>query len=292
MGASRSVQLEPVRDVLHALGSNSIDEMLGVRRCTQWNVHLQGQHGNALGLAPQSCSVEGRDRGCGGGEPLKLDDADLSDLFREMTAEEQAKQDAKRNRKLEDYEDCEVQLVLCDDIATLPMEAGIVVTELVRALASNRTIESLFVQMGSCSRALLSELTTSLKSNSNLRSLEMEVCDYVAFRGEDEEEVCKAIAQSGCLRKLSVVHGIGHEEHELDLGTKILDALRCNRCAAAIATQLGQVCRLGIFPGSSAKFKCPSFRLCLLSYWLAPGALPAHVQRRVLREPGVGAKHR
>merc|ERR1712113_466827 len=93
-----------------------------------------------------------------------------------------------------------------------------------------------------------------------------------------EDEICEAIAHSGCLQTLSVAHGIHEDEDNLDLGKNIQDALLRNRCAAGIATQLGQVCRLDEFPGSREKFKDPSFRLCLLSFWLAPQALPQHLK--------------
>ena len=97
-----------------------------------------------------------------------------------------------------------------------------------------------------------------------------------------EEKVSEAIAQSGSLYKMRVNHG---NARDLDLGAKTQDALLCNQWAADIATQLGQVCRLDEFPGSLAKFKCASFRLCLLSYWLSPQALPQHVEARTIRKP-------
>eukprot|EP00929_Paragymnodinium_shiwhaense_P089874 TRINITY_DN50083_c0_g1_i1.p1 TRINITY_DN50083_c0_g1~~TRINITY_DN50083_c0_g1_i1.p1 ORF type:complete len:287 (+),score=48.13 TRINITY_DN50083_c0_g1_i1:39-899(+) len=285
MGASQSDRLGSVRNVFEALGSNTINEMLGVRRCTHWKVYIHGEHSNALGLAPQSCSVSRRKRGRRAErEPVDVDDDDLA-------SEKQAASAVKLMRTLDDHADAAVEMVLRHEAAEdvedekkkAASDAESVATELVRALASNRTVERLYLGTRSCSRGLLLELAHSLKSNSTLRSLELQVCDFPAVEDNDEEAVCKAIAESGCLCQLKVVLDIWRGKVEQDLGTKIRDALRCNREAADLATQLGQVCRLDVAPGVSAKWKCAAFRLSLVSYWRAPSALPAHVKARALR---------
>ena len=102
-----------------------------------------GKH-RALDVVPHSCKVSGRDRNREERKPLDLTD---SDIWRDVTAEEQAQSDAKCNRKLKDYEDCKVKLVLHEEVEP---DGETVVTKLVRALASNRTVESLYIGTQTC----------------------------------------------------------------------------------------------------------------------------------------------
>lgn len=280
MGASASVELGPVRSVLDAVSNNAVDEMLGVPRCTQWKVYLWKRAHGALARVPASCEVSGRDRGAMPATPLDWNDPNM---WREMTAEEQAEADAKRERKLQDYEDCTVELQLHEEVEGT--DGVVVATAFLQALASNRTIHRVYLGMQTSRKDVLLELTRSLSTNSTLRHLELEVCRYATCDGELEAAAYEAIAQSGCLQTLSLTHGSYDDECRLDLGQRIQDALLRNRWAAEIASQLGQVCRLDEFPGSRAKFKCAAFRLCLLSYWLAPSALPEHMMARAVRKP-------
>lgn len=138
-------------------------------------------------------------------------------------------------------------------------------------------------------------LAQSTSTNSTLRSLELEACGHVVEWSEVEEEVCEAIAQSGYLCKLRIAHGRRYgdttrlglikDSVTLDLGARTRDALLRNRCAADIAARLGKVCRLDEFPGSEARFKCVSFRLCLLFLWFPPQALPRHLKALVIGTP-------
>ena len=183
MNTSTSVELGPVRSVLDALSSNAVNGLLEVRRCTQWKVRLWiGKH-RALDVVPHSCKVSGRDRNREERKPLDLTDPDI---WRDVTAEEQAQSDAKYNRKLKDYEDCKVRLVLHEEVEP---DGETVVTKLVRALASNRTVESLYIGTQTCSSRVLLELARSMSTNSTLRSLKLEVCDYVQGWSKVEEEI-------------------------------------------------------------------------------------------------------
>lgn len=275
MGASASVELGSVQSLVDALRSNTAEGLLGVRRCSRWTVTVNGSASGALALAPTSCTISGRSRGGAARSPT-----DTEDLFRTMTAEEQANVDAEVNRQLQDYEDCSVELTVRED----PVGEA-VLTELVRALASNCTVEGLFVYTDTCSSHMIAEFAHSLTRNSTLRRLELEVGEYIDVESGVAEKVQDAIAQTGCLHHLSIVHGVQFAEREYDLSAGMSDALLRNRCAAEIAMQLGLVCRLDEIPGSRAKFKCASFRLCLLSYWLSPLALPPDVKARAIRRP-------
>ena len=76
------------------------------------------------------------------------------------------------NRKFLNYEDCEIELYLRETVrgSALTDEEN-VVTALVQALASNRTVEVMLIDMKVCPGRVWSELVRSMKCTSHLRHL-------------------------------------------------------------------------------------------------------------------------
>ena len=99
----RSVQLGPVRNVFEALSSNTVNELLGVRRCTRWAVTLDEAAPGALDLPPKSCTTWGRDRSNTGGKIYARLDRSDEDMVRDGSTGGDM-----RNRKLLNDEDCEI----------------------------------------------------------------------------------------------------------------------------------------------------------------------------------------
>ena len=86
--------------------------------------------------------------------------------------------------KLLDHEDCEINLLLRENDRDSPglwsdWRVEPVVTALVQALASNRTVELLHINMPFGPDSVWSELVRSLKSNTHLRHLFISVADKI-----------------------------------------------------------------------------------------------------------------
>ena len=88
---------------------------------------------------------------------------------------------------------------------------------------------------------------------------------------------------SRSLRAVHVKHVCWEEIRTNVRNSSRLDqALHANRCVAAVAKQLSQVCCLETFSGPRQGFKSATFRWWLLSHFLPKGMLPKLWQSRIL----------
>merc|ERR1711862_903053 len=115
---------------------------------------------------------------------------------------------------------------------------------LAEALGENRSVQSLYLYVDTCSQRLLLALLDALRSNNRLESLTLEVGGTIPV----SEEVCLAasatLEQNLCLQTLNFTMGLSVDDEEVVcLGKGIAAALKRNQQAFSVARTLGRLAR-------------------------------------------------
>lgn len=287
MGAEHSRDVGTARELLEAVRANSVNEKLGVRRCSSWKVFLRGRRrAEELALLDDFLAGGGgqraaeRDRERAIARQAALEHEAGPCTIRERSARPLALPEPldseEKARDPRDFEDSELTVLFADQ------EEGILCA-LAEAFGENSTVERLFVQTLHFTARVALALARTLARNSTLRSVSVEVESDVGWTKEEQPAITAAMVEAlrhnTCLLSLRLVQGVSFAEGRVDLGDEVDKALECNRHAFALARELGQTCRLDASHTGLGDWASVPFRFLLLAHFLAPaGRLPANLE--------------
>ena len=239
--SDKSAKVGCVRDLLESLRCNTVDKLLGVRRCTVWNVAVADKFiaPCALDLPPLACQLTRQNR-----NTPRYVDWEIDVFFQQGPGVLITLMEALASNRT--VEVLRLQAPKCTNS---------LLSELIRSLKTNNSLRHLTLTFASPMPLLWPRPTRRWR--------------------EVKEEMSKAVLRSGGLQTLFLRHTFlkaadcpltgGYELHSER-------AQRARRCAIAVATHLSQVCRLNTCAGTRAGFKSSTFRLWLLSYFLTTTA--------------------
>ena len=244
--SDKSSKVGCVRYLLESLRCNTVDKLLGVRRCTVWNVAVVDKFlaHDALDLPPLACRV------------------------------------TKQNQNIPGCDDWEIDVVFREKTENFQKTTKVLIT-LMQALASNRTVEVLRLQAPQCPNCLWKELIRSLKTNTSLRHLTLTFASRIHLFWPHlttrwrrvNKKMSEAVLRSGGLQTLLLRHNVQTCMDRMVRPFLHTKEAQCPReCAVAVATHLSQVCRCNTSAGTREGFKSATFRLWLLSYFLTTAA--------------------
>ena len=236
----KSSKVGCVRYLLENLRCNTVNKLLGVRRCTVWNVAVADNLiSHALDLPPLACQLTRQNR-----NTPRYVDWEIDVFFQQGPGVLITLMEALASNRT--VEVLRLQAPKCTNS---------LLSELIHSLRTNNSLRHLTLTFASPMPLLWPRPTRRWR--------------------EVKEEMSKAVLRSGGLQTLFLRHTFlkaadcpltgGYELHSER-------AQRARRCAIAVATHLSQVCRLNTCAGTRAGFKSSTFRLWLLSYFLTTTA--------------------
>ena len=236
----KSSKVGCVRYLLENLRCNTVNKLLGVRRCTVWNVAVADNLiSHALDLPPLACQLTRQNR-----NTPRYVDWQIDVFFQQGPGVLITLMEALASN-------CTVEVLRLQ----APKCTNSLLSGLIHSLTTNNSLRHLTLTFAS---ALPFWWTRTARRWTEVK-----------------EKMSQAVLHSEGLKTLFLRHTFwtaadcplteGYELHSVR-------AERARRCAIAVATHLSQVCRLNTCAGTRAGFKSSRFRLWLLSYFLTTTA--------------------
>ena len=240
--SDKSAKVGCVRDLLESLRCNTVDKLLGVRRCTVWNVAVADKfmlNHRALDLPPLACQLTRQNR-----NTPRYVDWEIDVFFQQGPGVLITLMEALASNRT--VEVLRLQAPKCTNS---------LLSELIHSLRTNNSLRHLTLTFASPMPLLWPRPTRRWR--------------------RVQEKMSAAILHSGGLQTLFLRHTmLKTADCPLTGGYGLHSPRRlcAYRCAIAVATHLSQVCRLNTCAGTRAGFKSSTFRLWLLSYFLTTTA--------------------